>query len=385
MTDSISLLDRLIAFPTVSDASNMELIEFVRELLERHGVDSDIVAAADGAKANLFATIGPKDRPGVMLSGHTDVVPSAGQAWSRDPFVMAEADGRLYGRGSTDMKGFIACALHAAVQASRMELETPLHIALSYDEEIGCIGVRRLIEVMAQAPVRPMMCIVGEPTLLKVATAHKGKVSARVRCIGEEAHSSLAPEAVNAIHLAADLIGDIRNIQAAIERNGARDGDYDVPFTTLHVGNIAGGTALNIVPGLCTFEFEIRNLAEDDPDALLGTIRARAAAIAEAARAVSAAAAIAIDIDNRYPGLDTPPGADVVQFVKSLSGANATVKLAYGTEGGLFDERLSIPTVVCGPGSMAQGHKPDEFIARSEMERCDAMLGELLARLRAGI
>jgi len=377
MTASITLLDRLIGFPTVSHQSNMDMIDFMRDTLAASGIASQIIKDDTGLKANLYATVGPQDLPGVMLSGHTDVVPVAGQAWNRDPFKMSEADNLLYGRGTTDMKGFIACALSAAIRASDMDLKTPLHLAFSYDEEIGCVGVRRLIDVLENAPVRPKFCLIGEPTLMQVATAHKGKVASRAICRGVECHSAMAPTGVNAIHLAADLMGEIRKIQTEIEKSGARDGDYDVPYTTLHAGIIRGGEALNIVPNLCTLDFEIRNLAADDPEALMDQIVAHARRIAESYQG----AAIEFEDIHRYPGLDTPPDSDVVSFVKSLTGANSTTKLSFGTEGGLFDQKLGVPTVVCGPGSMAQGHKPDEFIATSEMANCDRMLDALLDRL----
>jgi len=377
MSTSIALLDHLIGFPTVSHQSNMDMIDFIRDTLAASGITCQIIKDDTGLKANLYATIGPQGLPGVMLSGHTDVVPVVGQAWSRDPFKMSEADNNLYGRGTTDMKGFIACALSAAVRASDMDLKTPLHLAFSYDEEIGCVGVRRLIDVLENAPVRPKFCLVGEPTLMQVATAHKGKVAARAICRGVECHSAMAPTGVNAIHLAADLMWEIRKIQTGLEKSGARDGDYDVPYTTLHAGIIRGGEALNIVPNLCTLEFEIRNLATDNPETLMDQIVAHAGQIVEN----NNGAAIEFEDIHRYPGLDTPPDSAVVSFVKSLTGANSTTKLSFGTEGGLFDQELGVPTVVCGPGSMAQGHKPDEFISRSEMENCDRMLNTLLDRL----
>jgi acetylornithine deacetylase len=383
--DSNDILERLIAFPTVSRDSNLGLVRWVGERLAEAGVDSAMVGDATGAKANLYATIGPADRPGVMLSGHTDVVPVDGQAWTRPPFALTRRDGRLYGRGAADMKGFVACALAAALRAARRRLRAPLHLALSYDEEVGCIGVRRLIDVLAEAPVRPAFCIVGEPTSMAVATGHKGKTALRATCVGREAHSALAPLAVNALHLGCDLVAAIRARQAEIAASGARDGEYDVPYTTLHVGRMSGGTALNIVPNRCEVELEIRNLAADDPGALVDGLRRDAARIAEAARRQAAEADVRIEVENSYPGLGTPPDAAVVAFVKSLTGANATTKVAFGTEGGLFSERLGIPTVVCGPGSMAQGHRPDEYVTEEQMARCDAMLDALLDRLAAGI
>lgn len=379
--DSIRILERLIAFPTVSRDSNLNLITYISETLRNHGISSRLVPSQDGRKANLFATIGQQDRPGIMLSGHTDVVPVDGQEWTLPPFVMTERDGKLYGRGATDMKGFVACAVSAAIKASKRQLATPLHLAFSYDEEVGCIGVRSLIEILQAAPHRPLLCIVGEPTAMQVATGHKGKIAARALCKGREGHSALAPLALNAIHLGCDFIAVLRGEQDRLAREGARDGDYDVPYTTVHVGKINAGVALNIVPNLCQVDFEIRNVADDDPEALLAGLRAEADRIAAAASSLAPEAAIDVDVVNSYPGLDTPASSHAVAFVKSLTGANGTIKVAYGTEGGLFSRDLGTPTVVCGPGSMAQGHKPDEFVSVEQIRRCDEMLDRLIERL----
>jgi acetylornithine deacetylase len=383
--DSIEILERLVAFPTVSRDSNLDLIGYVTGLLEAHGVAARIIRSDDGHKANLFATIGPADHAGVMLSGHTDVVPVDGQNWTLPPFEMTMRDGKLYGRGTADMKGFVACALAAALKAARMELTTPLHLALSYDEEIGCIGVRSLVEMLRDAPQKPILCIVGEPTAMQVATGHKGKIGAHAICRGREGHSALAPLALNAIHLGCDLVAALRKEQDRLAREGARDGDYDIPYTTVHVGRMNAGVALNIVPNLCRIEFEIRNIAADNPEAILEKIRKEAARIASKASFLATEAAIDIEVFNAYPGLDTPTDSQAVAFVKSLTGVNGTIKVAFGTEGGLFSRDVGTPTVVCGPGSMAQGHKPDEFISLEQMRRCDAMLDKLLERLVAGI
>lgn len=379
--DSIRILEKLIALPTVSRDSNLDLIAYVSDTLRDHGIASRLVPSQDGHKANLFATIGPQDRPGVMLSGHTDVVPVDGQNWTLPPFVMTERDGKLYGRGAADMKGFVACALSAGIKASKIGLATPLHLAFSYDEEVGCLGVRSLIDLLQAAPHRPLLCIVGEPTGMQVATGHKGKIAARALCRGREGHSALAPLALNAIHLGCDLIAVLRKEQDRLAREGARDGDYDVPYTTVHVGRIDAGVALNIVPNLCQVDFEIRNVTDDDPQAILAGIRAEAARIAAEASSLAQEAAIEIEVINSYPGLETPASSQAVAFVKSLTGANRTTKVAFGTEGGLFNRDLGTPTVVCGPGSMAQGHKPDEFVSVEQMRRCDEMLERLLERL----
>ncbi|HET7055194.1 MAG TPA: acetylornithine deacetylase, partial [Thermomicrobiales bacterium] len=325
--DSIRILEKLIALPTVSRDSNLDLIAHVSDTLRDHGIASRLVPSQDGHKANLFATIGPQDRPGVMLSGHTDVVPVDGQNWTLPPFVMTERDGKLYGRGAADMKGFVACALSAGIKASKIGLATPLHLAFSYDEEVGCLGVRSLIDLLQAAPHRPLLCIVGEPTGMQVATGHKGKIAARALCRGREGHSALAPLALNAIHLGCDLIAVLRKEQDRLAREGARDGDYDVPYTTVHVGRIDAGVALNIVPNLCQVDFEIRNVTDDDPQAILAGIRAEAARIAADASSLAQEAAIEIEVINSYPGLETPASSQAVAFVKSLTGANRTTKV----------------------------------------------------------
>ncbi|MEI9400810.1 acetylornithine deacetylase [Mesorhizobium argentiipisi] len=382
--DSIRILEKLIAFPTVSRDSNLDLIGYVADLLQANGIASQIIHSPDGHKANLFATIGPADKPGIMLSGHSDVVPVDGQNWTLPPFAMTARDGKLYGRGAADMKGYVASALAACLKASKMTLRTPLHLALSYDEEVGCLGVRDLIEMLSAAPQRPLLCIVGEPTNMQVATGHKGKLAARAVCRGREGHSALAPLALNAIHLGCDFVRALRDEQDRLAREGARDGDYDIPYTTVHVGKINAGVALNIVPNLCQVDFEIRNIAADDAAGILDRLRGAAARIAADAASTAPEAAIDIEITNTYPGLDTPVASEAVAFVKSLTGANDTVKVAFGTEGGLFSRDLGTPAVVCGPGSMAQGHKPDEFVSVEQLRRCDEMLERLLSRLTDG-
>jgi acetylornithine deacetylase len=383
--NTIDMLGRLLAFDTVSRNPNRALIDDVAGLLKDAGLAPVILPDASGTKANLFVTVGPTDRGGVMLSGHTDVVPVDGQAWTVPPFALTRRDGRLHGRGAADMKGFVASALAAVLKAAQRELRTPLHLALSYDEEVGCLGVGSLIAMLAQAPHRPLLCIVGEPTGMQVATGHKGKVALRATCIGREAHSALAPLGLNAIHLAADLIAQLRALQDRLVREGPRDADYDVPYTTVHAGRIEGGVALNIVPNHCVVDFEIRNVVEDDLAALVDGIRMQAEMLAQEARARAPEAGIVIEEVNSYPGLGTPTDAEAVRFVQSLTGANGTIKVAFGTEGGLFSERLAVPTVICGPGSMAQGHKPDEYVTEEQMARCDAMLEALLVRLEAGL
>ena len=383
MTATIDILDRLLSFDSVSAKPNIELVQYLEGLLREAGAEVAIIRSADGHKANLFATIGPRDRGGVLLSGHTDVVPVEGQAWTVPPFALTRRDGRLYGRGAADMKGFVAAATAAALAAAQRDLATPLHLAFSHDEEVGCIGVHSLIDMLALAPFRPAMCIVGEPTGMSVATGHKGKIGRRAIFTGREGHSALAPLAVNALHMGADFINEVRALQKRVEETGNRDGDYDVPYTTLHVGRMAGGGPLNIVPNRCEVDYEVRNLAEDDPEALMEELAAKARDLAAATGAPEAG--VTFEEIMAYPGLGTPTDAGVVRFVQSLTGANGTIKVAFGTEGGLFHERLGIPTVICGPGSMMQGHKPDEYVSEDQMALCEAMLSRLTDRLEAGL
>ena len=378
-----AILERLVAFDTVSSKPNMALILYVKGLLEDAGITVTLVPDADGGKANLYASTGPGGA-GVMLSGHTDVVPVTGQAWTKPPFALTEAEGRLYGRGTADMKGFVACAVAAMLEAARRPLKVPLYLALSYDEEIGCMGVRSLIDMLEAAPVKPRFCIVGEPTGMQVATGHKGKVALRATCVGREGHSALAPMALNALHLAADFVTGVRALQADVAATGLRDGDYDVPYTTLHVGKLNGGVQVNIVPNHAVIDFEIRALAGEDVPGLIARLEGLAEAIVALLRVEFPEAAIRVERLWDYPGLGTATDAAVVNFVKGLTGANGTIKVAFGTEGGLFDARLGVPTVICGPGSMAQGHKPDEFVAVEQLARCEAMLAALVGRLEAG-
>jgi acetylornithine deacetylase len=378
--NSVQILDQLVGFATVSRDSNLALIEFVRHFLAARGIESKLYLDRDGRKANLYASIGPVDRGGVLLSGHTDVVPTDGQQWSSSPFRLQERAGRLFARGAADMKGFLACALRAADRATARPLWLPLQLAFSYDEEVGCLGVRSLIDDMADWTHRPRFCIVGEPTLLRTAIGHKGKSALRATCHGRAAHSAAPDRGINAIHMASDLIEKIRTRQSSIRLNGPSDPAYDVPYTTLHVGVIDGGSALNIVPARCEVEFEIRSLPQDDPAALLAAIRADAAAVAESMHG-DADTRIELDLMYEYPGLETAPDAEVVELAAALTGNRERIKVAFGSEGGLFSARLGIPTVVCGPGSIEQAHQVDEFVAIDQLQRCDAMLDALLDRL----
>ncbi|HEY9039333.1 MAG TPA: acetylornithine deacetylase [Roseovarius sp.] len=382
---TLDILEQLIGFPSISRTPNLDLIAYIAGLLSDAGIRFETVGTTDGARTNLFATIGPRDRPGVMLSGHTDVVPVEGQTWSSDPFSMRRDGTRYYGRGTADMKGFVAAAIHAARLAAKRDLKTPLHLAFSYDEEIGCVGVRSLIDALEPRSIRPALCIVGEPTGMQIANGHKGKTALRATCTGHASHSALAPEGVNALHLGADFMARLRARQADIAANGAKDAAYSVPYTTLHAGIMHGGVQLNIVPDHCTLDFEIRNIAADDPASIVADLAGDAAQIVAPYQGSHPHVAIEFAETNTYPGLETDPDSAIVAFLRDVSGSDdPAIKVAFGTEGGLFHNRLGIATAVCGPGHMAQGHKPDEFIDAAQLDACDAMLARVLDRLEAG-
>ena len=381
--ESRTMIERLIAFDTTSRNSNLELIHYVRGYLAEEGVESHLTHDAGGCKANLYATLGPGDRPGIALSGHTDVVPIDDQDWSSDPWTVVEQNGRLHGRGTCDMKSFVAVALVHVPRFLERGLETPIHLCLSYDEEIGCVGVRGLLAFLARQPVKPLACIIGEPTGMKVITAHKGKLSHRCHVRGLEAHSSLAPKGVNAINAAARVVAKLADMARRKADEGPYDTDYDVPHTTVHTGLIRGGTQLNIVPGGCSFEFEFRNLPEDDPEALLAEVKAYAHKEVEPAmKAIAPDTGFSWEEMSSFPGLETPPDAEVVALAKALSGSNTTGKVAFGTEAGLFHES-GIPSVVCGPGSIEQAHKPDEYVSLEQVALCERFMARLIDRVAA--
>ncbi|MEO0428477.1 MAG: acetylornithine deacetylase [Pseudomonadota bacterium] len=381
---AVEILTALIGFDTVSSKSNLALIDWVERYLTEHGVESQRVADATEEKANLIATIGPSDTPGYVLSGHTDVVPVIGQPWTGDPFTARIKDGRVYGRGACDMKGYLACVLAMVPEMLAAPLARPLHILFSYDEEVGCIGVRTALERVAAWPVRPLGCFVGEPTSSAVIVGHKAKRSYRAVARGTTAHSSLAPSAVNAVSYAARLISHIGEMAAEFERSGARDDLYDVPFTTPHVGAVHGGDVVNIVPDRCEFVFEVRAIAADDPDAVIERIIAHAREVLEPEmRSRAPGAGFDFELMSAIDGLDTAPEHALVALAKRLAGKNAHAKVAYGTEAGFFGSIADIPAVVIGPGSIDQAHKADEWVAISELTNCTDLLAGLIDECRA--
>jgi acetylornithine deacetylase len=377
----LEILSALVAFDTTSRNSNLAIIEWIEGHLDRLGFASERIYDATGRKANLFATIGPAETPGYILSGHTDVVPVDGQEWSSDPFSLRVADGRAYARGACDMKGFLAVCLAAAQEIQAGELKRPIHLALSYDEEVGCVGARGIAEMLARRPVKPLGCFVGEPTQMGVVIGHKGKRSVRARVRGFTCHSSLAPQGVNAAEFAALLVAYIRGLADRLAAEGARDEMYDVPFSTPHVGILRGGTALNIVPDEAEIVFEVRTIGADDADALVqGIIDYACEALEPRMKAVDPATGFAFEIFAGFPGLDIAPETEVVTFAKSLAGLNRHSKVAFGTEAGLFQHVAGVPSVVIGPGSIDQAHKADEWIALSELESCAEFVQRLVER-----
>jgi acetylornithine deacetylase len=362
------MLRRLVAFDTVSANSNLDLIRWVSDYLGSHGIAAHLTYDEAGNKANLFATIGPAEAGGgVILSGHTDVVPVAGQPWDSDPFTLIERDGRLYGRGTADMKSFIAIALALVPELKSRPLRRPLHLALSFDEEVGCFGAPRLIEALPQGTGRPSLVIVGEPTAMAVANAHKGCHVFATAVSGLEAHSSAPQRGVNAIVAASEIIQFISGL-AAEARNAPRpESGFEPPYTSFNIGTIAGGTAMNIIPRQCEFTWEFRPLPGDDATAIRARIEGFIATdLLPRLRRVHPGATVTTRALASVPSLFAETGSPAEELARQLTGANESTVVAYGTEAGLF-QHAGIPAVICGPGSMEQGHQPNEFITLDQL------------------
>jgi acetylornithine deacetylase len=374
---ALEILDRLVAFDTISTRSNLDLIDWVADYLARFGVTSARTAASTG-KANLFATIGPAGRGGVILSGHTDVVPVAGQEWHSDPFMLTERDGRLHGRGSADMKGFIALVLALVPEMTRRALKVPLHLAFTHDEETGCFGAPALIRALPTGMARPMLAIVGEPTSMQIANAQKGCSFFRTRITGREGHSSAPDRGVSAILAAAALIAEIGRLHAEARGRARPDSGFDPPHTTLSVGTIAGGTAVNIIARECAFDWDLRTLPDEDAAALKARIdRFVAADLLPRMRAVYPDAAVETETIVAVPPLAPAAGSPAEALARRLTGANTTTTVSFASEAGLY-QQAGIPAIVCGPGSIDVAHKPDEFITRAELAEGQQFLDRLL-------
>lgn len=377
-TTSIAMLERLIGFDTVSSKSNLALIAFVEDYLAGLGIPSRRTASPDGDKANLFATIGPQEAGGIVLSGHTDVVPVEGQPWTGDPFALARRRSRLYGRGTADMKSFIAVCLALAPQALRSDLRKPLHFAFSFDEETGCLGVGHLIEDVTRNLPMPAAVIIGEPSDMKLVNTHKGGYGFRTTVIGKEAHSSQLHRAGHAVYAAIDLVQFVRQVAEEKRHASPPDSPFDPPYSTLSVGTIDGGTALNIVPRECVFEWEMRPIPGDDAEAVLDRFNRYAESVVlPRLRENAPEASIVTETQASVPALEPEADSPAEALVRLLTGANRTHAVSYCTEGGLF-QRAGMPTVICGPGSIDQAHKPDEFIEISQIEACERFLRRLI-------
>ncbi len=376
--NSVSILEHLVAFDTVSSKTNLPMLDWIEEYLSSHGVTAYRVPDESGIKASLYAQIGPPEKSGYVLSGHTDVVPVTGQDWSSDPFKLETREGKVFARGTCDMKGFLACVLAAVPDMVAANLDTPLVLAFSYDEEVGCTGVRPMLAQMKNWSVRPKGCFVGEPTSMSVVVGHKQKLSKRVLLKGLTGHSSLAPQAVNALEYAARMVTTISDIGRRLAEQGPRDELYDVPHTTAHVGRMVSGTQLNIVPGDAEFDFEFRAVAGDDPYQLFGEVEQVAASLLLEMQSVHADASIEFLPYSEIAGLDTAIDSEIAELAKRLAMKNSHAKVAFSTEAGLFDEIAGVPTVVVGPGSIEQAHKADEYIALDQLESCDRFIAALV-------
>ncbi|HZQ61128.1 MAG TPA: acetylornithine deacetylase [Casimicrobiaceae bacterium] len=381
---SLELITRLIQFDTTSRLSNLALIDWVREYLAGFGISCRLTHDDSKAKANLFATIGDPMVPGIVLSGHTDVVPAEGQPWSVDPFAGVVQDERLIARGAADMKSFLGIVLAAVPDIVAQPLRMPVHLAFSYDEEVGCIGVGRMIRDMQDIGIAPGMCIVGEPTNMRVVTGHKGKLAMHAHVCGTEAHSAYAPAAVNAVDYAAEIVVQLRRMQREKAERGPFNREYDPPFSTVHTGVFRGGTALNIVPRECDIDFEFRTIPEDDPHALRAAIESYCEReLLPQMRRIAPESRIELETRSDNPGLHTEESAAIVSRIEALAQSGRGGKVAFASEAGQF-QRAGYEAVICGPGSIADAHKPDEFITFDQIRRGEAFIARLVALARSG-
>lgn len=382
--DARTLIEELIRFDTVSRNSNLALIEFIADLLSRHGIESDLIEDESGAKADLIATIGPRDVPGLMLAGHTDVVPVDNQDWASDPFIVKERDGLLYGRGTCDMKGFIAVVLALVPELSEARLTRPIHLGFTYDEEIGCFGGQVLARRLDQWAVRPQWCVVGEPTGMSVVSGHKGKLSVDCHVHGAEGHSAYIDKGVNAVEIGSEIVSRLRSMQRRIQSEGPHDATFNPPFTTIHTGHMQGGIARNIIPRDCRFEFEIRNLPDQDPLQLLDEVRTYIGdTLLPEMREVSPDCGVDLEIQSNIPGLSPSEGGELLSIALHLTGTNAPGRISFTTEAGLY-QGVEIPTIVCGPGYIDQAHRPNEFVALQQLARCENFLRDIVAAQERG-
>ena len=375
------MLERLVAFDTTSRNSNLPLIAFVQEFLDAQGVPYRISTDATGDKANIHAIIGPQQAGGIALSGHVDTVPVDGQNWSSNPFSLRRDGGRLYARGAADMKGFVAACLAAVPDLRTRGLTRPLHLFISYDEETGCEGAQRLILDLNDSGLKPALCVVGEPSGMKPILAHKGKLNLHVKVRGKPGHSSEPDKGVNAIYAAAQAVAYVAGEARRLAQEGPFEDGFDPPHTTIHVGTIQGGSILNIIPEHAEFIMEWRPIPGDDAMRALDRLKAHVAAhIEPAMHAVDPATGFSYEVLNIMPGMAIAPDHALTALVKQITGANSAGKVSYGTESGYYQE-ADIPTIICGPGHIAQAHQPDEWVAQDQLDACDAFIRRLAERL----
>ena len=382
-TRALELAQTLVRINTVSANSNLELIHFIRDELLHLGVTSRLSFNSEKTKANLFATLGEGKPAGIILSGHTDTVPWDGQDWSVDPLSATVKDGRLYGRGSADMKSFIAIALAPAGMFLESQAPFAVHLSFSYDEETGCFGIKELIADMKDAGIKPVACIVGEPTLMIPAIAHKGVYRYKCCVRGKEAHSSLTPQSVNAIEMAARLVGKLRDMAEGFEKTEPRYEGFDVPFSTASVGQFHGGIADNVVPRDAEFRYEFRDLPTADVHAMQAQVVAHAKALEPAMKKVAPEAGFSFETICEVPSFLGSEDDAVTRMAHRLANEQRTTLVAFGTEAGVF-KRAGIPTVVCGPGSITQAHQPDEYVELEQLARCEAFMRGLAASHEIG-
>lgn len=372
---ALKLLADLIAFDTTSDRSNLGLIEYLESYLASFGVPTWRAATDEGSKCNLLARLGPESKGGILFSSHTDVVPAASEHWATNPFAMTQSGSRVYGRGATDMKGFIAACLGCVPDLVKGPLREPVYLAFSYDEEVGCLGVHEMIVEMKRRSIRPRGCVIGEPTNMQVGIAHKGNRTFRLHFTGKAAHSSLAPTAVNAVAFAAEFVTGISRAAAAFETGGPFAEGFDVRHTTAHVGVISGGEQVNIVPSTCTLDVEFRHLPEQEADELeRRLILEPISRLDTCMKARDDKCGVELERVYAYPGLDMPDDDDFVTLAKRNSGNTGHTKLAFGTEAGCFAQGLHVPAIVCGPGDIKQAHQVDEFLEISQLESCQEFI-----------
>ncbi|KZT17303.1 acetylornithine deacetylase [Acidovorax sp. GW101-3H11] len=378
---ALELAQTLVRMNTVSHHSNLELIHFIRDHLAKLGVKSRLTFNEDKTKANLFATLGEGKPAGIILSGHTDTVPWDGQDWTMDPLSALVKDGNLYGRGSADMKAFIGIAVSHAEQFLHSDAPFAIHLAFSYEEEIGCFGVKELIADLRDANIKPLACIVGEPTSMVPAIAHKGVYRYKCCVRGKEAHSSLTPHSVNAIEMAARVVGRVRDMAEGFEKNEPRFEGFDVPFSTSSVGQFHGGIADNVVPRDAEFRYEFRDLPTANAAQMQAEVVAYAKSLEPAMKKVAPAAGFAFETICEIPSFLGSKDDPVTRLAQELSGEKSTTLVAFGTEAGLF-KNAGISTVVCGPGSIQQAHQPDEYVSLEQLARCEAFM-QGLARTKS--